>query len=33
MQTKVQFYTENGRFEFLSPPPPWVLRGNTRCSS
>jgi len=29
--SKVQFYTENGHFVFLSPP--WGLRGNVRRSS
>ena len=23
--SKVRFYTENGRFAFLGPPPPWGL--------
>jgi len=29
--SEVRFYTENGRFAFLSPL--WELRGNVRCCS
>jgi len=29
--SEVRFFTENGRFAFLSPL--WGLRGNVRCSS
>jgi len=29
--SEVPFYTENGRFAFLSPL--WSLKGNVRCSS
>jgi len=31
--SEVRFYTENGRFVFLSTPHPWGLRGSVRCSS
>jgi len=31
--SEVRFYTENGSFAFLSPPPTWGLMGKVRWSS